>query len=56
MLVSCGVDEGIELLICVFCELGKDVIFYCLLMYGMYSVSVEIIGVECCIVLMLDNW
>lgn len=56
VLVSCGVDEGIELLICVFCEFGEDVVFYCLLIYGMYSVSVEIIGVECCIVLMLIDW
>lgn len=55
-MVSRGADEGIELLIRVFCESGKDVIFYCSLTYGMYSVSVETIGVECRIVSTLDNW
>lgn len=45
----CGVDEGIELLICIFCMLGEDNILICLLIYGMYVISVEIcdVGIKC---------
>ncbi|MFP9229767.1 histidinol-phosphate transaminase [Pectobacterium cacticida] len=46
VLVSRGADEGIELVIRVFCEPGKDAILFCPPTYGMYAVSAETYGVE----------
>ncbi|MDN8599615.1 histidinol-phosphate transaminase [Citrobacter sp. S2-9] len=56
VLVSRGADEGIELLVRVFCEPGKDAILYCPPTYGMYNVSAETIGVECRTVPTRENW
>lgn len=45
VLIIWGVDEGIELFICIFCILGKDNILICFFIYGMYVISVEICDV-----------
>lgn len=41
----CGVDEGIELLVCIFCSFVKDSIVFFLLIYGMYKVIVDIYNI-----------
>lgn len=46
VLTSRGSDEGIELLIRAFCEVGEDAILYCPPTYGMYAISAETFGVE----------
>lgn len=46
VLTSRGADEGIELLICAFCEPNQDAILFCPPTYGMYAISAETFGVE----------
>lgn len=46
VLTSRGADEGIELLIRVFCEPNQDAILFCPPTYGMYAISAETFGVE----------
>lgn len=46
VLVTRGADEGIELLIKVFCEPGKDAIIYCPPTYDMYKVNAKIANVK----------
>lgn len=56
MLVSRGADEEIKLLTHVFCEPDKDALLRCPPIYGMYSVNVETIGVECRTASTLADW
>lgn len=41
LIVTRGIDEGIDLLLRAFCEYGRDVIVYTPPTYGMYSISAE---------------
>lgn len=56
VLTSRGADEGIELLVRAFCEVGEDAILYCPPTYGMYAISAETIGVEQKVVPLTDDW
>jgi len=50
LLVTRGIDEGIDLLIGTFCETGVDRIVYTPPTYGMYKIAAESKGVEACAV------
>lgn len=41
LIVTRGIDEGIDLLLRAFCEYGRDVVVYTPPTYGMYSISAE---------------
>ncbi|WP_159567475.1 histidinol-phosphate transaminase [Budvicia diplopodorum] len=56
VIVSRGADEGIELLMRVFCQPGQDAVLYCPPTYGMYSVSAETLGIERRTVASKSDW
>ncbi|QOI10997.1 histidinol-phosphate transaminase [Blochmannia endosymbiont of Colobopsis nipponica] len=56
ILISRGADEGIELLMRVFCEPNKDAIIFCPPTYGMYSICAEIFGIKRSIIPLTANW
>lgn len=56
VLSSRGSDEGIELLIRAFCELGQDKVLICPPTYGMYAISAKTFAVGVTEVPLLDNW
>ena len=56
LLVTRGIDEGIDLLTRAFCLSGEDTIIYCPPTYGMYKISAETNGVKTLAVPLLDDW
>lgn len=54
LLIGCGSDEVIDLLVCVLCELGCDVVVIILLVFGMYVVCVWLQNVLLVEVLLID--
>ncbi|ADV33851.1 histidinol-phosphate aminotransferase [Candidatus Blochmanniella vafra str. BVAF] len=56
VLVSRGSDEGIELLMKVFCDPNKDTIIFCPPTYGMYKTSAEILGINYRMIPTINNW
>ncbi len=56
LLVTRGIDEGLDLLVRSFCEGGEDQVVYTPPTYGMYRITAETHGVNCMATPMLANW
>jgi histidinol-phosphate aminotransferase len=56
LLVTRGIDEGLDLLIRSFCTGGEDQIVYTPPTYGMYRITAETQGVHCMPTPLLENW
>ncbi len=56
LLVTRGIDEGLDLLVRSFCTGGADQIVFTPPTYGMYRITAETQGVHCMPTPLLDNW
>ncbi len=56
LLITRGIDEGLDLLVRGFCRAGDDQIVYTPPTYGMYRITAETHGVQCVATPLLANW
>lgn len=56
VLVTRGIDEGLDLLVRSFCTGGEDQIVFTPPTYGMYRITAETQGVHCMPTPLLENW
>lgn len=56
LLITRGIDEGLDLLVRSFCRAGDDQIVYTPPTYGMYRITAETHGVQCVETPLLSDW